>query len=594
MPPRRLKQSDVESLVSSRVAEAIAEYERNITKLKNARGTGPENAEGVKAPEILGCSYKTFLDCKPHSFNGTEGVVGLSCWFKKMESVFEISKFAEEDKVKTEIQKMEQELWTLTLKGDDIEGYNNPINMARELVEKAIQAKATWIEESNKRKWEDHQKSNNNRNINTHHQMQNRRQEVAKAYAATLAERKGYLGNRPLRNQEKKSIKDHMLKLRYKDKKGNDMILVFDYATKVSLEHHLEKLDKDRPITWAERLKICIGAAKGLKYLHFGGEDKNHNNIQRHQECYQESGILRTESDVYSFGVVMFELIPAWQKRSFGDNIAYKCIDLDLEKRPTMVRIIYRIEDAMELQVTQQADHSIGVVSPDASSPAKNMLIESVVSNTVNLDDNATRAENSDLTVLASVQFVIENTPVGSGRLVLNWPEFWRAFSLDHNRADLIWNERTRQELRGALLAEVHKLDVEKERTEDIIPGVASSKTSGQDSLPQISWNYTEFSVRYPSMSKEVCVGQYYLRLPLESGTNPRAEIFPLRDPIAYFRALYHRFLCDADTGLTVDGAVPDEMGASDNWWDMGRLDGFGGGGGFSVRKLYARAMAIV
>ncbi|GKC73196.1 hypothetical protein Tco_1119079 [Tanacetum coccineum] len=35
-------------------------------------------------------------------------------------------------------------------------------------------------------------------------------------------------------------------------------------------------------------------------------------------------------------------------------------------------------------------------------------------------------------------------------------------------------------------------------------------------------------------------------------------------------------------------------MGASDDWWDMGRLDGFGGIGGFSVRKLYDRAMTIV
>jgi DnaJ family protein C protein 13 len=52
--------------------------------------------------------------------------------------------------------------------------------------------------------------------------------------------------------------------------------------------------------------------------------------------------------------------------------------------------------------------------------------------------------------------------------------------------------------------------------------------------------------------------------------------------------------LCDADTGLTVDGAVPDELGASDDWCDMGRLDGFGGGGGSSVRELCARAMTIV
>ncbi|CAA6666689.1 unnamed protein product [Spirodela intermedia] len=195
----------------------------------------------------------------------------------------------------------------------------------------------------------------------------------------------------------------------------------------------------------------------------------------------------------------------------------------------------------------------------------------------------------------APAQVVVEDTPVGSGRLLCNWHEFWKEFGLDHNRADLIWNERTRQELRECLQAEVHKLDVEKERTEDIVPGCVTMEALARlDHAPRISWNYTEFSVSYPSLAKEVCVGQYYLRLLLESGNGYRAQDFPLRDPVKFFRALYHRFLCDADTGLTVDGAIPDELGASDDWCDMGRLDGFGGGGGSSVRELCARAMTIV
>ncbi|XP_037497273.1 dnaJ homolog subfamily C GRV2 isoform X2 [Jatropha curcas] len=231
--------------------------------------------------------------------------------------------------------------------------------------------------------------------------------------------------------------------------------------------------------------------------------------------------------------------------------------------------------------------------SADTSSTNINEKAEPSASNSVESDVNAAGLQNTGLP--APAQVVVENTPVGSGRLLCNWHEFWRAFSLDHNRADLIWNERTRQELREALQAEVHKLDVEKERSEDIVPGVATVETlTGQDSVPQISWNYSEFSVSYPSLSKEVCVGQYYLRLLLDSGSSGRAQDFPLRDPVAFFRALYHRFLCDADTGLTVDGAVPDELGASDDWCDMGRLDGFGGGGGSSVRELCARAMAIV
>ncbi|XP_056693148.1 dnaJ homolog subfamily C GRV2 isoform X2 [Spinacia oleracea] len=239
-----------------------------------------------------------------------------------------------------------------------------------------------------------------------------------------------------------------------------------------------------------------------------------------------------------------------------------------------------------------QHDH-LGVDVPSDGQLVSNDPFDTGASNPVDSDVNMGGLQNSG--VPAPAQVVVEHAPVGSGRLLLNWPEFWRAFSLDHNRADLIWNERTRQELRETLQAEVHHLDVEKERTDDIVPGGSATENMvGPNNVPQLSWNYSEFSVRYPSLSKEVCVGQYYLRLLLEIGNSGRAQDFPLRDPVAFFRALYHRFLCDADVGLTVDGAIPDELGKSDDWCDMGRLDGFGGGGGSSVRELCARAMAIV
>ncbi|XP_058111724.1 dnaJ homolog subfamily C GRV2 isoform X2 [Magnolia sinica] len=248
--------------------------------------------------------------------------------------------------------------------------------------------------------------------------------------------------------------------------------------------------------------------------------------------------------------------------------------------------------------LTSESSSSGAVLHTDSpgavgSAGALTPAVDPNASDSLDSDANMVDSPNSGLP--APAQVVVESTPVGSGRLLCNWPEFWRAFGLDHNRADLIWNERTRQELRESLQAEVHKLDVEKERTEDIVPGgVITDAVSGQENVPQISWNYSEFSVSYPSLAKEVCVGQYYLRLLLESGSSGRAQDFPLRDPVAFFRALYHRFLCDADVGLTVDGAVPDELGSSDDWCDMGRLDGFGGGGGSSVRELCARAMAIV
>ncbi|GKE57805.1 hypothetical protein Tco_1496990, partial [Tanacetum coccineum] len=33
------------------------------------------------------CTFQNFLKCKPHNFSGTEGVVGLTRWFEKMETV---------------------------------------------------------------------------------------------------------------------------------------------------------------------------------------------------------------------------------------------------------------------------------------------------------------------------------------------------------------------------------------------------------------------------------------------------------------------------------------------------------------------------
>ncbi|GJU23798.1 putative reverse transcriptase domain-containing protein [Tanacetum coccineum] len=265
MPPR-FKKKSVRKIVEKRVAKAIEKYEKTRADSNNTGGSGSTNTGGTVVPEMHGCSYKTFMNGKPHSFKGTEGVVGLKRWFEKMEQVFEICKCAEDDKTlglananqipwsnvkammtteycpATEIQRMEQELWTLTLKGDDIEAYNNRFHELalmchelvptekkkieryvhqhgpRELVEQAVQGRAARIGESNKRKWEDNQRNNNNNNHNynnnhnsnnnhnnnnnrnrnnNHHQQQNRRQENVRAYAAAPAGGKIYAGNLP-------------------------------------------------------------------------------------------------------------------------------------------------------------------------------------------------------------------------------------------------------------------------------------------------------------------------------------------------------------------------------------------------------------
>nr|GEV04028.1 reverse transcriptase domain-containing protein [Tanacetum cinerariifolium] len=123
-----------------------------------AGGSGPTNTEGVNALKLLRWSYKTFLNCKPHLFNRTKGVIRLSRWLEKMESVFEISKCTEEDKGLPERVKAN----VTSFKPASL---HKAINMAREL--------------------------------------QNKRQEFAKAYVAAPAEGKGYAGNLPLCNKFK-------------------------------------------------------------------------------------------------------------------------------------------------------------------------------------------------------------------------------------------------------------------------------------------------------------------------------------------------------------------------------------------------------
>ncbi|GKB01830.1 hypothetical protein Tco_0829874 [Tanacetum coccineum] len=84
------------------------------------------------------------MKCQPLNFKGTGGVVALSRWFEKMESVFHISGCAIDNQLKFatctlleilkkklmdkycpkgEIKKLEIELWNLKVKGNDVGGY---------------------------------------------------------------------------------------------------------------------------------------------------------------------------------------------------------------------------------------------------------------------------------------------------------------------------------------------------------------------------------------------------------------------------------------------------------------------------------------
>ncbi|KAK4746358.1 hypothetical protein SAY87_012670 [Trapa incisa] len=132
---------------------------------------------------------------------------------------------------------------------------------------------------------------------------------------------------------------------------GEQRLLVYEYMSNGSLEDHLLELKAGaRPLDWRTRMKIALGAAKGLEYLHEKADppviyrdfkasnilldddfnaklsdfglaklgptgDKTHVSTRvmgTYGYCapdYALTGQLTTKSDVYSFGVVFLEII---------------------------------------------------------------------------------------------------------------------------------------------------------------------------------------------------------------------------------------------------------------------------------------------
>ncbi|GJZ25546.1 hypothetical protein Tco_0569799 [Tanacetum coccineum] len=124
MPPRRFKKKSVRKIVEKRVAKAIEKYEKTRADSNNTGGSGSTNTGGTVIPEMHGCSYKTFMNGKPHSFKGTEGVVGLKRWFRKMENVL---KFANVLKMTKSQEQREAIMTTEILPSNEI--YKMKINI---------------------------------------------------------------------------------------------------------------------------------------------------------------------------------------------------------------------------------------------------------------------------------------------------------------------------------------------------------------------------------------------------------------------------------------------------------------------------------
>ncbi|GJX54479.1 putative reverse transcriptase domain-containing protein [Tanacetum coccineum] len=221
--------------------------------LRNSGGGDGSHSSHANNPRNMHtarpCYYADFMKCHPLNFKGTEGVVGLTRWIEKMESVFNISGCAVENQVKFatctlmdaaltwwnslirslgpdaynmtwvvlkkkmtdkycplgEVQKLEIELWNLKTEKvtkyisglpDNIYGnvksarpktLDETIELANELMDQKLRTYAERQSDS-KRKADD---------ISRNNQQPFKKQNVAKAYNLGTAEKKTYEGNAP-------------------------------------------------------------------------------------------------------------------------------------------------------------------------------------------------------------------------------------------------------------------------------------------------------------------------------------------------------------------------------------------------------------
>ncbi|GJU89870.1 reverse transcriptase domain-containing protein [Tanacetum coccineum] len=292
-PP--MTQAAIKKLVADSVFAALEAQAATMVNTDNTkRNTGPRETLVVRK-----CSYNKFMSCQPFNFKGTEGVVGLIRWFERTEMVFLRSNCTEDYKVKfatrtlteealswwnsftqpigieeaykitwsefkkllinkycprTEVKKMEDEFYNLTVKGNDLKTYvrrfqelavlcltmvpnseklmevfigelpksikgnvtalkpqtlDEAISITQRLMDQIIKHNSVQGTNDHKRKFDDRRTFTNNNNYqnnrnnnsnrnNDQQQQQNRRQETVKAYAVTPTENSRYTRSLPL------------------------------------------------------------------------------------------------------------------------------------------------------------------------------------------------------------------------------------------------------------------------------------------------------------------------------------------------------------------------------------------------------------
>ncbi|GJT51084.1 reverse transcriptase domain-containing protein [Tanacetum coccineum] len=243
--------ADPTTTTSVTSAQLQAMIDEGVTAVLAARATtrngddSHTSGTGVRRNEraVRECTYQDFMKCQPLFFRGTEGVVDLTQWFERMETVFRISNCTVENQVKfatctlmgialtwwnshvrtvtndvayamtwtdlkkkmttkycprNEIKKIEAEMYVggmpnliySSVVASKPKTMQEAIEMATELMDRRNNTFAERQAE-NKRKFEDTPRNNQN-------QQPNKRLNTGRAYAAGNGDKKSYEGTKPL------------------------------------------------------------------------------------------------------------------------------------------------------------------------------------------------------------------------------------------------------------------------------------------------------------------------------------------------------------------------------------------------------------
>jgi hypothetical protein len=191
MPPRRnITMADVAAMIAQQLAGVIPTIVAQVTAAVQQQP--PHNPPPPPVNQnVQGCSYKEFLNCKPSEFDGKGGALILSQWLEQAESVFDISNCSNQNRVRysthllkgkaltwwnsvinargrdvamaiswedfktlildqfvsrTEVKKLEDELWSLTMEGNNLNEYTDKFHDLVRLCPRMVDTEARRIE----------------------------------------------------------------------------------------------------------------------------------------------------------------------------------------------------------------------------------------------------------------------------------------------------------------------------------------------------------------------------------------------------------------------------------------------------------------